>query len=92
MAEVKPAQIKIGELSDVKCPLCGRFFPENQLEIPGEVPAMCVRCVIDAPVMRQIASDVNNSALLDDLIANWDDAYKKALHRKLDGKGCEPQP
>jgi hypothetical protein len=83
MVDGEPMPEEMGELSGIRCPVCGRFYPINYLGSSGQYPPMCVRCALNTPAMREIASVGNNCKLLADLIKSWDVAYQKSLERKL---------
>jgi hypothetical protein len=86
----KITPIKVGQLGDVKCPFCGRFYSEGCIETTPpsdrakeEYRPMCIRCILGAPEIKEMAMVGNNEQMLDGLVKKWDVDYEKALERKL---------
>jgi hypothetical protein len=82
--------IKVGQLGDVICHFCGRYYSEGCIETTfhsdeakEEYQTMCIRCFLDAPEIKEMARVGNNEQTLNALVKKWDVDYKKALKRKL---------
>jgi hypothetical protein len=82
--------IKVGQLGDMKCPFCGRFYSEGHIETTPhsneakeEYRPICIRCFLSAPEIKEMARAGNNMQMLNALVKKWDIDYAKALERKL---------
>jgi hypothetical protein len=82
--------IKVGQLGDVRCPFCGRYYSKGCIETKfhfdeakEEYRPMCIRCFLGAPEIKEMARVGNNEQTLNALVKKWDVDYEKALERKL---------
>ena len=79
----------VEELSDCKCPLCGRFYSLGEAEVikalkehDEERWPCCFRCVLSSPDLRLGVKEAQNEKQLNDMLAKFDNDYKRALERK----------
>ena len=77
------------ELSDLKCPLCGRFYSLGEAEVIKALKEnneerwpCCFRCVLASPDLRIGAKEGHNEERLDSMLSKYDRDYEKALERK----------
>ena len=85
----------VGELSDVKCPLCGRFYSKKEAAIKTiakedqedglKTVNMCIRCLWTAPDIAKHIDPVKKKSWLQ-WITDYDFTYDKALERKMNKK------
>ena len=90
----------VGELSDVKCPLCGRFYSKKEAAIKTiakedqedglKTVNMCIRCLWTAPDIAKHIDPVKKKSWLQ-WITDYDFTYDKALERKMNKK-LKPLP
>jgi hypothetical protein len=80
----------VEELSDIKCPLCGRFYSLGEAEVVKALKESneerwpcCFRCVLSSPDLRVGVEMGHNEGNLDGMIAKFDRDYEKALERKF---------
>jgi len=78
------------ELSDYKCPLCGRFYSLGEAEVIKALKERneerwpcCFRCVLASPDLRAGVQEANNEKRLDIMLSNYDEDYRRALERKF---------
>lgn len=78
------------ELSELKCPLCGRFYSLGEAEVirafkenDEERWPCCFRCVLASPDLRAGVKEAHNEKKLNDMLSKFDRDYNEALERKL---------
>src|SRR5665648_9394 len=85
----------VGELSDVKCPLCRRFYSKKKAAIKTiakedqedglETVNMCIRCLWTAPDIAKHIDPVKNKSW-QQWKTDYDFTYDKTLERKMNKK------
>ena len=85
----------VGELSDVKCPLCRRFYSKKEAAIKTiakedqedglETVNMCIRCLWTTPDIAKHIDPVKKKSW-QQWITDYDFTYDKALERKMNKK------
>ena len=85
----------VGELSDVKCPSCGRFYSKKEAAIKTiakedqedglETVNMCIRCLWTAPDIAKHIVPIKKKSW-QQWITDYDFTYDKALERKMNKK------
>jgi hypothetical protein len=77
------------ELSELKCPLCGRFYSLGEAEViralkenDEERWPCCFRCVLASPDLREGVKEAHNEKELNHMLSKFDRDYDKALERK----------
>ena len=93
--KIKEIKEVIGELSDVKCPLCGRFYSKKEAatktiakedrEEGLETVNICIRCLWTAPDIAKLI-DPEKRQSWQQWIDNYDVTYDIALERKMTKK------
>lgn len=78
------------ELSELKCPLCGRFYSLGEAEVikvlkenNEERWPCCFRCVLASPDLREGIKKAHNEKELNAMLSKFDRDYNKALEKKL---------
>jgi hypothetical protein len=80
----------VEELSDSKCPLCGRFYSVGEAEVIKALKEhdeqrwpCCFRCVLASPDLRLGVKEAHSEKELNDMLLKFDRDYDKALERKF---------
>jgi hypothetical protein len=78
------------ELSDYKCPLCGRFYSLGEAEVNEALKERneerwpcCFRCVLASPDLRIDLIESHDEEKLDNMLSKYDGDYEKSLERKF---------
>lgn len=79
----KITPIKVGKLSNRKCAICGRFISESSIRASAKYSPICIRCVLNTPAVKEMASAGDNGRILDALVKQWDIDYEKELEQKF---------
>lgn len=84
------AEPYVEELSNCKCPLCGRFYSVGEAEViialkehDEERWPCCFRCILASPDLRLGIKEANNEKALNDMLIKFDSDYDRALERKF---------
>ncbi len=80
----------VEELSDYKCPLCGRFYSLGEAEVIKALKEhdeirwpCCFRSVLSSPDLRLGIKEAHSIKELDDMLSKFDRDYALALERKF---------
>jgi hypothetical protein len=80
----------VEELSDHKCPLCGRFYSLGEAEVIEALKERneerwpcCFRCVLASPDLKIGVVESHSKEKLDSMLMKYDEDYEKALERKF---------
>jgi rubredoxin len=85
-----------GDISDKKCPLCGRYYTIEQTQIMEdaepkdkyETLPLCARCVLTSPEAKTMIDPAKLKSY-ETLIKRWDAQYQKKLQKKIVQKMIE---